>query len=92
MENGNQPIILQSTRENIRGGSKPELLLWGHHHDLLYFIVRNVHCLKAGCFQDATEFTLRRGMENLIGGTIVEYKIKNGGFERIKQEFIPIYN
>jgi predicted phosphodiesterase len=77
--------------ENIRGGAKPDMLLWGHHHDQIYFFRRNIHVLKVPCFQDQTEFTLRRGLENVMGGYAVEYKIRDGHFTSVKPEFVPIY-
>lgn len=82
----------QNYVRDMRSARKPNALFWGHQHDLLYFLTRNVHVIKAGTFQDETEFSIEKGFETTMGGCIVEYKIKDGEFDNFKVNIIPFYD
>ena len=42
---------LQKYIESMQGGTKPNILLNGHHHKAMYLFYRNVHAFEAGTFQ-----------------------------------------
>jgi predicted phosphodiesterase len=56
----------------LEGGSKPDILLFGHLHRMMYMNYRNVHLFMAGCFQRQTDFLKRKGISPVRGGWIID--------------------
>lgn len=78
---GNCPYALsyraQKYVEGIVGGEKPNILIMGHLHTNFYAQIRNIHVFHAGCFQHQNAFLRRKGIMPVIGGWIVEFRVKN---------------
>lgn len=78
--------------DNMRGGSKPNILVEGHYHYSDYMFRRNVHALCVPSFQGPTKFSNRLGLENENGGYLLEIHVdEEGTISRLKMEFIPFY-
>jgi len=84
----------QKIVESFTGGDKPNILVLGHFHKAGWFIIRNVHVLLAGCFQNQTPFMRKRSLEAMKGGYIITLKIGEDkrSIVRFVPEFFPIYD
>jgi predicted phosphodiesterase len=85
---------LQKFIEKIGAGKKPQIYILGHYHTSLYMFYRNIHCFLPGCFQKPNDFSVRRGLPNMIGGWIVEMDVaddRHNSIISLKMEFVPYY-
>jgi predicted phosphodiesterase len=85
---------LQKFVEKIGAGQKPQIYILGHYHAVLYMFYRNIHCFMPGCWQKPNNFSVRRGLPNMLGGWIVELEVADDKFStitRITPRFVPYY-
>lgn len=83
---------LQKYIDSLAGGTKPNILINGHHHKAFSLYYRNIHAIEAGCTQAQTPFMKGKKLAAHIGGYIYEAKIsKEGTIKRQKTEFLPLY-
>lgn len=85
---------LQKYVEKIGAGQKPQIYILGHYHESFYMFYRNIHAFLPGAWQKPTDFSVRHGFRNLLGGWIVEVEIANdakNSITRISPTFIPFY-
>lgn len=68
----------QKMAEQIQSGKKPDILVIGHFHRMVYFFYRNIHILEPGTFQSQTEYQMRKAINPAIGGWICEIKEGKG--------------
>lgn len=87
-----QSYFAQRYVNNLDGGDKPNVLIYGHLHQNIYLQYRNVQVLAGGTFQDQNEFSRRKGFPNTKGGWIVRMKIADHGIERFIPEWIPQFD
>lgn len=77
--------------EQIESGHKPRILLLGHLHTAYFFEYRNIYVFGVGCFQGQTPFILRKGINPVIGGWIIEVKVdKKNSIRSVVSEFIRV--
>jgi len=78
---------------SLQGGDKPDIMFVGHYHKSIYHMVRNVHCIQAGCVQDQTRFMRNRKLEAHVGYWTVEVEQdSNGAVRRVCPEFTAFYD
>jgi hypothetical protein len=65
----------QKIVEGFDGGDKPAVLVLGHYHKASYNLIRNVHVIQTGCFQDQTVFMRQLKIASHIAGCFVELKL-----------------
>jgi len=83
---------LQRFVDAIPGGSKPKILIQGHHHNAFEMFYRNIFAYRPGCFQGETLFTKRHGLHPAPGGYLIEvWTDSEGGIRKIRNEFFPFY-
>lgn len=85
---------LQKYVEKIGAGQKPQIYVLGHYHSSLYMFYRNIHCFLPGCWQRPNNYSVRRGLPNLLGGWVIELEVANDrqhSITEISQRFIPYY-
>jgi len=83
---------LQKRIEAFKEGEKPNILITGHFHKLLYLFVRNVHCLEAGTTCAQTDWMDNKRISAHIGGWLVTIHVDNNGtITRFLPELIPQY-
>lgn len=82
---------VQKYIERIKPGDKPNILIWGHQHDAMYIFYRNIHTVKAGSFQDQTEYSLRKGLYTTVGGWILEGRHDGEEVKYLRAMFKPYY-
>lgn len=70
----------------LEGGSKPDILLFGHLHRMMFMDYRNINLIMAGCFQLQTDYLKRKGIQPVRGGWILEHKKSKSGMSRT---FVP---
>jgi predicted phosphodiesterase len=68
----------------LEGGTKPNVLLYGHLHRALFMNYRNINLLMGGCFQGQIDFLKRKGISPVRGGWVVEMFKKNN-----REQFNP---
>lgn len=62
----------QKIVEGFDGGDKPAVLILGHYHKASYNLIRNVHTVQAGCFQDQTVFMRKQKIAAHLAGCFVK--------------------
>jgi hypothetical protein len=83
---------LQKYIESIQGGTKPNILLNGHHHKAMYLFYRNIHAFEAGTFQAQSSWMKGKRLAAHMGGWIVQVTVdRDGTIERCDNTFIPYY-
>lgn len=76
---------------NIQGGNKPHILIFGHLHTSYYIPYRNIHSLGAGCFQWQSAWMRSKGLNPVVGGWIVEVEHKDGEIISFNPKFVQFY-
>lgn len=77
----------QKAVEALQPGEKPDILILGHHHKLLYFYPRGVHVVLPGCTADQSIHMRKRHIEAHVGGAVLYIRQHLGkGFVT---EFVP---
>jgi len=76
----------------MEGGSKPDIIVFGHWHTSFYMNYRNIHSLNAGCFERQNTLLLRKGIMPVIGGWIVDIHIsKEGNVNQFAPKFTKFF-
>lgn len=77
----------------LQGGSKPSILVVGHHHKAIAYQYRNIQIVEAGAFQAQTKFMKGKRIAAHVGGWILEINLdKEGTIRRFKSEWCPFFN
>lgn len=84
---------IQKMIDSYGGGSKPSILLNGHHHKMFYLFYRNVHGVECGTTEAQSSWMKGKRIQAHIGGLIVTvYVHDDGTIRRFVPEFIPFYD
>lgn len=79
--------------DSLQGGSKPRILIVGHHHKAMYYQYRNIHTLEAACFEAQTVFEKGKRIFVNVGGWIVRMKCTpDGCITEFSPTLIPYYD
>lgn len=80
---------VQKIVEGYDGGDKPAVLLAGHYHKSGYNLIRNVHSMQTGCFQDQTVFMRQRKLSAHVGGCFVDVHVdpRTGAVDECRYTF-----
>lgn len=81
--------------DRMGAGTKPQVWSLGHYHTALSMLYRNIHVYMPGCFQKPNNFSMRKGLPNMIGGYIVHLKVaddEHRSIKSIKSELIAYYD
>ncbi len=82
----------QKIVESLSGGEKPDILVLGHFHKMLYSAIRNIHVFLAGTLQFQTPFMFKHAIEAHRGFWIIEATVEaDGSVTRLKQEAFRFY-
>lgn len=81
----------QKLVESLTGGEKPNIILQGHYHKMLYQFTRNVHLFDCGTICGQTRFMRGKKLAAHMGYWILDIKYNSHGVERIISEMIPWY-
>jgi hypothetical protein len=65
----------QKIVEGFDGGDKPAVLILGHYHKASYNLIRNVHVVQTGCFQDQTLFMRKSKLAAHLAGCFIELRL-----------------
>jgi hypothetical protein len=68
----------QKIVEGFDGGDKPAALVLGHYHKASYNLIRNVHTIQVGCFQDQSLFMRKQKIAAHLGGFFVRMSLDQG--------------
>ena len=84
---------IQKMIDSYSGGSKPNILLNGHHHKMFYLFYRNVHGVECGTTEAQSSWMKGKRIQAHIGGLIVTVHVHDDGtINRFIPEFIPFYD
>lgn len=70
---------IQKYMDSMSGGQKPNILINGHHHKMLYMFYRNIHAIEAGCFEAQTPWMKGKRIAAHVGGFIVTVHVDSDG-------------
>ncbi len=83
----------QKAIESLQGGCKPHVLIEGHYHKAMYAMIRNVHTLLSGCFEDQSSFMRKRHIEAHIGGWIIRMALaEDGSILKFQPNWYPFFD
>lgn len=83
----------QKIIESLQGGEKPNILLIGHYHKLLYAYIRNVHTIQCGTTSDQSLFMRKQKIEAHVGGGIVTlFRAPDGIINGCSVRFITAFD
>ena len=82
---------LQKRINAISGGDKPDVLLNGHLHKLLYMFYRNIHAIECGTLQKQTNFMQMIGSPAHVGFLTLDISYNRKGINEISPKFYPHY-
>lgn len=85
---------LQKRLEKM-GTPLPQIYILGHYHTALTMMYQNVHAYLPGCWQKPNDFSIRKGLPNMIGGYIAHIKVENdenNTIKSIKNELVAYYD
>lgn len=83
---------LQKMVESFAPETKPHILIVGHYHKAEFIpLLRNVFTFAAGCYQAQTPFAIRKSLNFMYGGWIVEFGVDRTSITHMKAEFLPFY-
>lgn len=83
---------LQRYINSLSGGQKPNILFEGHYHKSIYMLYRNIHAFEAGTLESQTIFMKKKGTPAMMGYWVIDAAVgKQGGVDRIKNEFVSFY-
>ena len=83
----------QKIVESLFGGTKPNILAFGHFHKMEYLFYRNVHVFQTGTLQGQSSFMRDLGLASHMGVWIIEVRVgEDGGVDRICPTMIPFYH
>ena len=83
---------IQKLADSLSGGEKPNILINGHHHKLMYLFYRNIHMIEAGCFEAQTGWMKGKRIAAHVGGYIITVHVtEDGEIRRFIPEVIPFY-
>lgn len=84
----------QKFAESFEGGTKPNVVLFGHWHNMLYTFERNIHMLNCGTFEG---YGGTLGLRVPLGAPAVGYFIvdmtiaEDASVVRFRPEFLPFF-
>lgn len=81
----------QKIIEAFTGGEKPQVLLLGHVHKMIYMMDRNVHAVSAGCIERQSSFMRYKRLAAHCGFWILKCKIKDGEVKQFTPTWYPFY-
>ena len=83
---------LQKILESLSGGEKPNILIAGHVHKMVYIFERNVHALSAGCMQAQTSWMRGKRIAAHVGFCVIDIWVSpGGGVSKFSPIFYPFY-
>lgn len=76
----------------LESGTKPHLLILGHHHKSMSYQYRSIHVIEAGTFQRQTSFMRGKRIAASVGGYVLTIHVdEEGSIKRFCSEFFPFY-
>lgn len=83
---------LQKNIDALQGGTKPNMLFFGHYHAYCNIFYRNIHAYMLPGFQAQNPWATLKSMMTQVGGIIYEVRVaEDGEVLSVKQELIPFY-
>lgn len=83
---------LQKNIDALQGGSKPNMLFFGHYHAYCNIFYRNIHAYMMPGFQAQNPWASLKSLMTQVGGFIFEVSVaEDGEILSVKQELVPFY-
>lgn len=83
---------LQKILESLSGGEKPNILIAGHVHKMVYIFERNVHAVSVGCLQAQTSWMRGKRIAAHVGFTVCDAWVSvHRGISKFSPVFYPFY-
>ena len=76
----------------LQGGSKPNIIIFGHRHKAMHYEYRNIQVIEAGTFQKQTAWMRGKRIAANVGGWIIEVLVySDGTIKKFTPSWIPFY-
>ena len=84
---------LQKRINSMEGGTKPDILINGHLHKMLYMFYRNIHAFESGTMQNQTPFMAMKGSPAHMGYYVLDiyFNKKKGDIKQLGIKAYPHY-
>jgi predicted phosphodiesterase len=82
---------LQKRINSMSGGDKPDVLINGHLHKMLYMFYRNIHSFEAGSTQEQTPFAKMKGSPSMCGFWTLDLNWNKTKLIDITPKMFPFY-
>lgn len=83
---------VQKIIEAFTGGNKPNVLLCGHTHKMVYLFDRNVHAVSGGALSYQSAWMQSKRLANHTGFHIIRATIRENQIISFSPTFYPFYN
>ena len=93
-EDGNSYAIsyrMQKIVESLTGGTKPNILIAGHVHKMIYLFLRHIHCIGAGAIQMQSKWMRGKRIESHTGFWIIKAWVNETGIGKFSSTWYPLY-
>lgn len=78
--------------DSLQGGSKPHILVIGHHHKMFYMEYRNIEVFEAGTLQAQSPWMRGKRLAAHVGFWILNVNVgKDGTLKRVVSEWHPFF-
>lgn len=81
----------QKRINSLSGGTKPNIILNGHIHKLLYMMYRNIHYFECGTLQEQTPFMAMKGTPAMVGFSVLDISFNRQGINELDYKLFPYY-
>jgi len=82
---------LQKRINGLQGGTKPNIILNGHLHKMMYMNYRNIHAFEVGAFEEQTPFMAMKGSPAMPGFWVLDIYFNKLGINKLVQTAYPYY-
>lgn len=82
---------LQKRINAMEGGTKPDILINGHLHKMLYMVYRNIHAFEAGTTLNQTPFMAQKGTPAMVGYYVFDLQLDKRGLVGLTQTARTFY-
>jgi len=93
-EDGNSYALsyrLQKLIESLSGGEKPDALIAGHTHKMVYIFERNVHTMSCGSICAQTSWMRGKKIAAHVGFNIIDIWVGEKGISKFQNCWYPFY-
>jgi predicted phosphodiesterase len=82
---------IQKIVESLTGGTKPNVMMFGHVHKSMYLFDRHIHCYSAGCIQKQSGWMKSKRLSAHTGFWVIDVYVNKTGVAKTTGTWYPFY-